>query len=191
MVACHRKTNGQALPPVEAHCAEALRRLRDEGVVVSRKGSGSFVAMAFAATAAPGARTVIGGAPPPMKSIADVQHFYTYRILLEGEIAAEAAATAGDAAVAEIDAAARSIEELMQQREGAVYRRTLNSTARLPVPPVIRISSRRWTRSSRQEVAAVDRIAVHGRIFREFGVWTALWSAARGRRDLPRRRSAA
>src|ERR1019366_5264356 len=41
------------------------------------------------------------------------------------------------------------------------------------------------------EVAAVDRIAVHGRVFREFGVWTALWSAKRGGRDSPRRRSTA
>lgn len=97
---------------------EALARLRDEGFVVSRKGSGTYVATASSTPPTP--RPVTGGAPL-MKSIADVQRFYQYRIVLEGEIAAEAAASADEQGIAEIERAAQGIEEAMHQGDGAVY----------------------------------------------------------------------
>lgn len=101
---------------------EALRRLREEGVLVSRQGAGSFVSRAFA-PASPGAaaRPMMGDAPPLLKSIADIQRFYTYRIVLEGAIAAEAAVHADEAAMAEIDRATQGIEAAMQGGVAAVY----------------------------------------------------------------------
>jgi len=99
---------------------EALARLREEGVVVSRKGSGTYVAAATS-TPAPAMRPTLPGAAPLMKSIADVQCFYQYRMVLEGEVAAEAAAKADEQAIAEIERAAQGIEDAMQQGDGAVF----------------------------------------------------------------------
>jgi DNA-binding FadR family transcriptional regulator len=98
---------------------EALRRLREEGVLISRKGSGSYVSGAAAQNG--GARSAIGEAPPLLKSIADVQRFYTYRIMLEGEIAAEAAANIDASSRAAIESAMQHIETAMHHGDGAVY----------------------------------------------------------------------
>ncbi|MBD9596919.1 FadR family transcriptional regulator [Ensifer sp. ENS05] len=61
---------------------EALRRLREEGLIESRQGAGSFVT--------PKASNR-GDQFPQIRTIADVRHVYQFRIALEGEIAAVAA----------------------------------------------------------------------------------------------------
>lgn len=72
---------------------EALKRLRDDGLIHSRQGAGSFV------------RAVEKPQPKPadpvplVQSIADVRKFYEYRLLIEGEIAASAAQHANDEAI--------------------------------------------------------------------------------------------
>jgi GntR family transcriptional repressor for pyruvate dehydrogenase complex len=79
----------------------ALSRLRDEGVVQSRKGSGSFVVP-----------TINGHKPPTtsidrrIASIADVQKLYQFRVALEGEIAFVAARLRTEAQLAAIEHAA-------------------------------------------------------------------------------------
>ncbi|WP_226782500.1 FadR/GntR family transcriptional regulator [Oceaniglobus trochenteri] len=65
---------------------EALSRLRDDGIIRSRKGSGSYVEQK------PGARL---DAISPLASIADVQRCFEYRITLEPEAAALAALRRG------------------------------------------------------------------------------------------------
>lgn len=62
---------------------EALSRLRSEGIVVSRRGSGSYVK-----------RVPERGQPtsPQIESIADIEHYYTFRLCVEvgaAEIAAQ------------------------------------------------------------------------------------------------------
>lgn len=71
----------------------ALKRLRDEGLIVSRQGSGSYVA----ATVAP--RTL---AFQPLETIADLQRCYEFRLTIEPAAAALAATRRSDAALAEI-----------------------------------------------------------------------------------------
>lgn len=61
---------------------EALARLRNEGVVVSRRGSGTYVQQAQAASENEHA---------PLTSIADMRRCLEYRISLEGEAAWHAA----------------------------------------------------------------------------------------------------
>lgn len=61
---------------------EALANLRDEGLVYSKRGSGTFV------TRRPGP---MSEAPAALGSIADVERFLELRTVLEGEIAALAA----------------------------------------------------------------------------------------------------
>jgi GntR family transcriptional repressor for pyruvate dehydrogenase complex len=61
---------------------QALRRLSDEGVVESRKGSGTIVRI--------GQSTLSSGFPA-LSSVADVQQFYEFRIDIESRAAALAA----------------------------------------------------------------------------------------------------
>lgn len=61
---------------------EALARLRSDGVIESRRGSGSLVVRR------PGAPLV---APPPIKSLADIERYYAFRCCVEGGAAAGAA----------------------------------------------------------------------------------------------------
>jgi len=61
---------------------EALGRLRDDGLVESRRGSGSYVLR----RPAPDVRSFA-----PISSIADIQRCFVFRIAVEGEIAALAA----------------------------------------------------------------------------------------------------
>ncbi|WP_231906865.1 FadR/GntR family transcriptional regulator [Cupriavidus sp. D384] len=63
---------------------EALSRLRSEGIVVSRRGSGSFVQRMPVRSQA--------SASPQIQSIADIQHYYAFRLCVEvgaAEIAAQ------------------------------------------------------------------------------------------------------
>jgi GntR family transcriptional repressor for pyruvate dehydrogenase complex len=80
---------------------EALARLRDDGVIVSRQGSGSYVkqrpdiaVLQFA----------------PFGSISDIQRCFEYRVGLEGAAAALAAARWDNEDLAEIDVAFGELE---------------------------------------------------------------------------------
>lgn len=65
---------------------DALHRLREEGVIYSRRGSGSYVA------AAPARESSGAGLSfAPVESIADVQRCYEFRLTIEPEAAAWAA----------------------------------------------------------------------------------------------------
>lgn len=75
---------------------EALARLREEGLIISRRGSGSYV------TGQP-TRTV--EAFSPLSSITDMQQCFEFRLELEGIAAYYAALRRTDADMAAIDAA--------------------------------------------------------------------------------------
>lgn len=65
---------------------QALAALRDEGLIVSRQGSGSFVQ--------PGAAPAVDRPQvqfPPLTSVADLESFLNFREGIEGEVAATAA----------------------------------------------------------------------------------------------------
>ncbi len=62
---------------------QALARLRDEGRIYARKGSGTFVTDAM-----PQARPV---SVDTLKNIADIRDFLEFRLFIEGEAAAQAA----------------------------------------------------------------------------------------------------
>ena len=87
---------------------EALARLRDDGIIVSRQGSGSYVrrrpdnaVLRFV----------------PVSSIADIQRCFEFRIGMEGAAAALAAGRAEQADLDEIRAALRDLETCIAQRE--------------------------------------------------------------------------
>ena len=62
---------------------EALSRLRSDGIVTSRRGSGSYVVRS--PTAAPAA------VPTPIRSMADIERYYAFRTCVEAGAAAGAA----------------------------------------------------------------------------------------------------
>ena len=74
---------------------EALRRLRERGLIYSRRGAGSFVRQA-------GLREPLGFGP--LTSVADLERCYEFRMTIEPEAAA-AACRAQGAALARIEAA--------------------------------------------------------------------------------------
>lgn len=87
---------------------EALARLRDDGVIVSRQGSGSYVKRrpdVAVLTLSPGG------------SIDDVQRCFEFRYGLEGSAAALAAERWEDADLAEIRAAFAALEEAIEKGE--------------------------------------------------------------------------
>jgi GntR family transcriptional repressor for pyruvate dehydrogenase complex len=88
---------------------EALARLRDDGIVVSRQGAGTFVErrpdsaiLRFA----------------PLGSIADVQRCYEFRVALEGEAAACAALRRDPEALRRMETAVDALDDVI--RVGAV-----------------------------------------------------------------------
>ncbi|HSO08224.1 MAG TPA: FadR/GntR family transcriptional regulator [Pelomicrobium sp.] len=90
---------------------EALSRLRADGVVVSRHGSGSYVqrrpAPEFLRLA-------------PIGSVADLMRCFEVRMALEGEAAALAAARRSDDDLAEMQAALDELERVIVEREVGV-----------------------------------------------------------------------
>ena len=80
---------------------QALARLRAEGRVESRKGSGTFVRAAVPAPAL---------AYAPLGNIPEVRDFLEFRCVLESEAAARAAQAADPAALARLGAAQRALE---------------------------------------------------------------------------------
>jgi DNA-binding FadR family transcriptional regulator len=70
---------------------EALRRLRDDGLIHSRQGAGSFVA-----TQSPAPVRAVPAKPDGIRTISDVRRVYQFRIALEGEVAYIAALHRGE-----------------------------------------------------------------------------------------------
>lgn len=85
---------------------EALGRLRHEGIIHSRRGSGSFVTEAGAGPA----RADPEALPPPLQSIDDLQKFYDFRLAVEGEAAYRAALNASAASRAQVKAELDALE---------------------------------------------------------------------------------
>jgi GntR family transcriptional repressor for pyruvate dehydrogenase complex len=81
---------------------EALKRLRDLGMIYSRRGAGSFVRQS-------GLRQPLGFGH--LESIADLQRCYEFRITLEPEAAAAAAERHTDLTMAAISAALAEMRE--------------------------------------------------------------------------------
>lgn len=93
----------------------ALLRLRSEGLVQSRQGSGSFVL-------APGERKML--AFQPVETIADLQRCYEFRLTIEPAAAALAATRRSEAQLAEIEkllAMLRDATERRSHREDADF----------------------------------------------------------------------
>jgi GntR family transcriptional repressor for pyruvate dehydrogenase complex len=84
---------------------EALARLRDDGLIVSRQGSGSYVQRRPDAAVL---RFV------PVGSIADIQRCFEFRVGLEGAAAALAAERREEEDLAEIKAAFQDLEECIR-----------------------------------------------------------------------------
>lgn len=79
---------------------EALARLRDDGFVTSRRGSGTYVVRT------PEQELI---RPPPLLSLGDMRHCLQFRISFEGEAAYHAARHGGDRA--QLTEAIRRLEE--------------------------------------------------------------------------------
>lgn len=101
---CLAQGFGVSRPVVRA----ALSRLRDDEIIKSQRGSGSYVLRRPD-------RQVISFAP--LESISDVQRCYEFRIDLEGAAAAWAARRRDDDDLAEMDRAYKLLEDCYTQRE--------------------------------------------------------------------------
>ncbi|WBU52026.1 FadR/GntR family transcriptional regulator [Paracoccus sp. SCSIO 75233] len=89
---------------------EALRRLREDGIIRSKKGSGSYVVP----HSTPGRSLGRGGPMLSVASIADIQKLFQFRFSLEGEIAWHAAEQRTDD---DIERISRAAEALGQSRK--------------------------------------------------------------------------
>lgn len=92
----------------------AMERLREEGLIYSRQGAGSY------------ARTPVsaGVGYARVETLADIQRCYEFRILLESEAASLAAQRCNKAALAEIDRALQLLQDAtgsLQHREDADF----------------------------------------------------------------------
>jgi GntR family transcriptional regulator, transcriptional repressor for pyruvate dehydrogenase complex len=85
---------------------EALARLRDDGIVVSRQGAGTFVQRQPS-------KAILGF--EPVGSIADVQRCFDFRIALEGETAHMAAIRRDSERTAEIARALEALEDIVKK----------------------------------------------------------------------------
>ncbi|MGO4725085.1 MULTISPECIES: FadR/GntR family transcriptional regulator [unclassified Inquilinus] len=88
---------------------DALRRLREDGLIQSRQGAGSFVT---AAPASPPARPANGA--QEIQTISDVRRVYEFRIALEGEVAYAAALNRSEALAAAIKKELDAIDQAIQ-----------------------------------------------------------------------------
>lgn len=99
---------------------DALHRLRLDGLIFSRRGSGSYVAAAPARPA-----QASGPSFAPVESIADVQRCYEFRLTIETEAAAWAALRHDEARLRAIQAALdelRVATAVHEHREDADFR---------------------------------------------------------------------
>lgn len=89
---------------------EALARLRDEGVVRSQQGSGTFVERG------PEAGSLVY---PPVRSVADMQWVYEFRIVVEGQSAYMAAERHTKETLADIEKSLAEAETMIAAAESA------------------------------------------------------------------------
>lgn len=82
---------------------DALSRLREQGLIYSRQGAGTFVSAQVSAAAQL--------AYSPVKSIADIQRCYEFRLTIEPAAAYYAALRRDEAAIARIEAALAELRE--------------------------------------------------------------------------------
>jgi DNA-binding FadR family transcriptional regulator len=85
---------------------EALARLRDDGIVVSRQGTGTFV------TRRPDSAVLRF---TPLASIADIQRCFEFRAGFEADMASFAAARADNASVERIGSALAALEQIVRE----------------------------------------------------------------------------
>lgn len=85
---------------------EALLRLRDDGVIASRQGSGSYVLRRPAKDV---------GMFSPIGSIADIQRCFVFRVAVEGEIAAIAARVRDPDGMTRLHGAFAALEIITEQ----------------------------------------------------------------------------
>jgi DNA-binding FadR family transcriptional regulator len=89
---------------------EVLIRLREKGIIVSRRGVGSFVCSIPAKGLQPDA-SIAGFLP--ISSLADVQKCYDFRIAIEGEAAFFAARNRSEENLKELRSALNELEEII------------------------------------------------------------------------------
>ena len=89
----------------------ALSKLRDSGVIVSRRGAGSFVNS--------GVPTETGGYTP-LGSISDISDYFEFRRTIEGEIAALAAQNGGPQAAKTLRTIAEEVLTLLSDGQDSV-----------------------------------------------------------------------
>lgn len=87
---------------------EALARLREDGVIYSRRGSGTYIRRPPSAAI---------GRFAPIASIADIQRCFEYRLAIESMTARLAAQRWDDDALAEIERALRAFEDAIAERQ--------------------------------------------------------------------------
>jgi DNA-binding FadR family transcriptional regulator len=90
---------------------EALRRLREEGLIQSRQGAGSFV-VGVAEPQPP--RPLNGGQGQGIQTISDVRRIYEFRIALEGEVAYAAALNRNEALLAAVKRELDAIDQAIR-----------------------------------------------------------------------------
>lgn len=90
---------------------EALRRLREDGLIQSRQGSGSFVT--GTPSPAPQPLRSVGGAQG-IQTISDVRRIYEFRIALEGEVAYAAALNRNEVSSAAIKRELDAIDQAIR-----------------------------------------------------------------------------
>jgi GntR family transcriptional repressor for pyruvate dehydrogenase complex len=86
---------------------DALNRLRKEGLIHSRQGSGSFVRR-------PAEARILGF--PPVETIADIQRCYEFRLTIEPEAAYYAAMRRNDSALAAIESVVDLLSTVTDQK---------------------------------------------------------------------------
>jgi DNA-binding FadR family transcriptional regulator len=89
----------------------ALSKLRDSGLIVSRRGAGSFVNS--------GVPTEASGYTP-LGSVSDISNYFDFRRTIEGEIAALAAQNGGPDAAKELRGIAEEVLSLLANGEDSV-----------------------------------------------------------------------
>lgn len=90
---------------------ETLSRLRDEGLVVSRRGSGSYIGKPTDEALTPSA-----GTPQPINSFELIQKCYEFRAILEGEACYLAALNRTDAQLREIEDHCHHLADAVQKK---------------------------------------------------------------------------
>ena len=99
--------HGVSRPVIRA----ALSKLRDSGLILSRRGAGSFVNSGVPAEA---------GGYTPLGSVSDISDYFDFRRTIEGEIALRAARNGGPDAAAKLRAIAEEVLSLLANGEDSV-----------------------------------------------------------------------